>query len=206
MGWEGGLFGALGSMFGSGISAAASAKIARDNRRWQERMTKHRYQYQMQDMRQAGLNPMLAFGASPPASPTPQMPNIPDFGPSMAKGASAASQLMLQQEQARKVGNEADILGMEAYIKAMGLKGIKNAEDLVRDLFTKYEDQIKTSAQQTWRDNTRAPTTKEVFPQGPPGEAGIDWSGWQTKPPYRRKYKRPNYDFQRNSARSTYYP
>ena len=203
-GW-GGLFGGLGSMFGSGISAAASAKIARDNRKWQERMTKHRYQYQMQDMRAAGLNPMLAFGASPPSTPTPAMPNIPDFGASMAKGASAASQLLLQKEQARKVGNEADILGIEAYIKALGLKGIKEAEDIARDLLNERGEQLKTSARKAWRDNTRAPTLKEVFPQGPPGEAGIDWSDWQTRPPYRRKSK-PHYQLQRTGRRSTYYP
>ena len=110
----GGLWGGLGSMIGSGISAAASAKIARDNRKWQERMTKHRYQYQMQDMRAAGLNPMLAFGASPPSTPTPAMPNIPDFGSSLAKGASAAAQVYAQRKQAEKTDAEIPVLNAQA--------------------------------------------------------------------------------------------
>ena len=85
----GGLFGGLGSLFGSGSSAAISAKIARDNRKFQERMTKHRYQYQMEDMRKAGLNPMLSMGASPPASPPGAMAQIPDFGKAVSSGVDA---------------------------------------------------------------------------------------------------------------------
>lgn len=69
----------IGGIFGAGgdaASAAVSAKMAADNRKFQERMTRHRYRYQMQDMQAAGLNPILAFGQSPPGSPPGAMGKV----------------------------------------------------------------------------------------------------------------------------------
>jgi len=91
-------------MFGSAISAGVSAKIASQNRKFQERMTRHRYQYQMEDMRKAGLNPMLAAGASPPASPPGAMAQIPDFGKNVPTAKLQAAQAKLTKKQ----GQQAD--------------------------------------------------------------------------------------------------
>lgn len=87
--------------------------IARKNREFQERMTKHRYQYQMADMRAAGLNPMLAMGQSPPGSPPGAMAQIPDFGASLSKGVSAWSQKRLQDQQAQTELDKQSLLGMQ---------------------------------------------------------------------------------------------
>ena len=148
----------LGSLFGSGMSAAVSAKIASQNRKFQERMTKNRYQYQMADMRSAGLNPMLSMGQQPPASPPGAMAQIPDFG----KSFTSSFQAKLQNEQARKVGNEADLIGIQAYVAALGLEGVKGAESLIKDTIDKYGKQMKTSAQKVWKEQTRVPTVPEI--------------------------------------------
>jgi len=54
-------------MAGGIIGSAVSARQAAKQRSFQKWMMKNRYQLQMQDMREAGLNPILAAGASPPS-------------------------------------------------------------------------------------------------------------------------------------------
>lgn len=55
---------------------------------------RNRYQWQMSDMRKAGLNPMLAAqgGMSPGGSPTGYMPNMPDIA-NTAKAMSEAEKI-----------------------------------------------------------------------------------------------------------------
>jgi len=119
----------LGSLFGSGMSAAASAAIAAKNRKFQERMTRHRYRYQMEDMKLAGLNPMLAMGQSPPGAPPGAAAQIPDFGASFLKGTTAKAQIGLLEEQKRKTGHEADLNAIEARLKQLILEQAEKAAD-----------------------------------------------------------------------------
>lgn len=81
--------GAAGGIIGSAISAAFAAKQAKLQRAFQKEMYQNRYQYTMDDMRSAGLNPILAYqqGVGNPGAGS--MAGVPDFGSSMAKGASA---------------------------------------------------------------------------------------------------------------------
>jgi len=119
--------GPLGGIIGSSISAGTSAMIARKNREFQERMTKHRYQYQMADMRAAGLNPMLAMGQSPPGSPPGAMAQIPDLGSSFAKGTSAWAQKQLAKEQEELAKANVELTGEK---KKTEIELQKNARDL----------------------------------------------------------------------------
>ena len=57
-------------LLGGGLAALYNAQEAKKNRDFQERMVRNRYQYQMEDLRKAGLNPiLLSAGASPPGAP-----------------------------------------------------------------------------------------------------------------------------------------
>lgn len=74
----GGAIGAVGNL----ISGNSNAKQARD-------MYKHRYQWQVADMKKAGLNPALAYGQS---APIPQTQGLEPLGDSAVKGMQSAAQ------------------------------------------------------------------------------------------------------------------
>lgn len=107
------VIGALGSLAGGllGKSSQSSAnqaniRLNRENREWEERMSNTSYTRAVEDLKRAGLNPMLAYsqgGASTPQNTAATV--IPEDA--MARGVSSASdkvmQTMLIQQQAANV-------------------------------------------------------------------------------------------------------
>ena len=99
--WIPAAIGAAGAL-GAGIVGALgqssanrqNLKIAREQMAFQERMSGTAYQRAVDDMRLAGLNPMLAFqqgGASTPAGQTATMQNVMGaLGPALANASQAA--------------------------------------------------------------------------------------------------------------------
>lgn len=87
----------VGAMLGSAaIGAAGSWFSGKQSSDAAEDQYKHRYQWQMQDMKKAGLNPMLAISNAPPNVPQPSFENI---GEGAIKGYSAAQQVRLAKAQ-----------------------------------------------------------------------------------------------------------
>ncbi|ALS03693.1 VP2 [Gokushovirus WZ-2015a] len=83
MSWMGPLIGAGvssgSSLFGGLFAGSQNQASARAQMAFQERMFRHRYRYTMQDMRKAGLNPILAAemgGGSAPSGAGFSYPNI----------------------------------------------------------------------------------------------------------------------------------
>ena len=104
------LAGPLGGLFGGGIDAAVSAKMAADNRKFQERMTRNRYTYQMEDMKNAGLNPILASGQAPPGAPPGAMGKGTAFGLGLAATAKVASEIdNVEQNTATSAAHAAEL-------------------------------------------------------------------------------------------------
>lgn len=106
----------LGAIIGGGLSLLgalssnkSSAREAATNRAFQEEMSNTSYQRAMEDLRLAGLNPMLAFsqgGASVPTGAMAQFSN-PGLAASQAfAGIQTSGSSAIQAETAAKLGNE----------------------------------------------------------------------------------------------------
>jgi len=88
-----------GLQMAGGIGGAiASARQAAKNRAFQERMYKNRYQYQVKDLRDAGLNPMLAYMQSPGAAPAGSAAQIKNPADGVVASATQARLARGQKE------------------------------------------------------------------------------------------------------------
>lgn len=109
----------LGGMFGaSGQSAtnAASAAEAEKNRQWMEHMSNTAYVRAMEDMRHAGLNPILAGSLGGASTPSGVMPNFGNPGAAMQQGieglghsAAKVFEHARNIEQAKQSTSQADL-------------------------------------------------------------------------------------------------
>lgn len=129
MGWFGKLaknfggpiIGLAGDIF-SGISGASAQKKAnkanialqREQQSWEKMMSDTSWQRGMEDMKAAGMNPMLAFSEGGASTPSVSAATVQPVD-AMARGVSSAAtkamqlaQINLTQEQARKTSAEAD--------------------------------------------------------------------------------------------------
>lgn len=160
----------LGSLFGGGLQslgasaqAEANRDIAREQMRFQERMSSTAYQRAMADMRKAGLNPMLAYmqgGASTPSGAGFPAPNVLEgIGQGVSTSAqqyqstkTQASQRLLQGEQAAlarktQILYDANIEQQIASARALTAESLTKEADLVKklaesDVWKKYGDQL----------------------------------------------------------------
>lgn len=92
--WQGFAGAVGGSVIGGGLDAWGQSQANRwnvaeaaKNREFQERMSSTSHQREVEDLRKAGLNPILSAGGGGASSPSGAMPNIR----SIAEGASASA-------------------------------------------------------------------------------------------------------------------
>jgi len=108
--------GAGASVGGSIGSAFFARKAATKARRAQRRMYKNRYRWTMDDLEQAGLNPILAAGgAQVGGAASPIKADVPmDMGSRAVQAAAAGASTAVAWQQARKLKLEADRLEPQA--------------------------------------------------------------------------------------------
>lgn len=113
---------ALGAIGSAGLSAWGASAANEASARASKQLYKHRYQWQVEDMRKAGLNPMLSFSQG---APTPAQPHIGNVGDAAVRGLSVGStalqsarlveaQIDATKAQAQKTYNEAKITEFDA--------------------------------------------------------------------------------------------
>lgn len=104
----------VGAIVGGIVTAVEGDKQARKQRRFIERMRSTAYQATMQDMRLAGLNPILAYKTGPTPIGSAAQGITPDFGQALASGVNSAvkafkapSEKKLAQAQTSKTRRQA---------------------------------------------------------------------------------------------------
>lgn len=119
--------GALGSVIGGERANIATAKLAREQMAFQERMSSTAYQRAVADMRAAGINPMLAIrqgGATTPGGAMATMRDVISPGVSSAMGVSRlAADVKLLKHQASAAQADARRKGFEAEVTGYGWEG-----------------------------------------------------------------------------------
>lgn len=133
-------------------SQSFNAEQAAINRQWQQMMYMNRYQFTVADLKKADLNPMLAYGASPPgpgsgataSSGIASAPGAPD----VAHGAQAFSAASLNTALVNKANAETDRTEAEAAeIRARTPRHEQDIEE-IKARIPVHQEQVKLMAQQ----------------------------------------------------------
>lgn len=101
---------------GDFLAGAANASAAKD-------AYQHRYQWEVKDLKKAGLNPALAYGHQPS---TPQVGTMPDLGTSAARGYQAMQSGKQSSSAARLTSAQAALLEAQTSDLQLNLQ-LKNA-------------------------------------------------------------------------------
>lgn len=94
----GAITGGMG-VIGTAMSNQASSAEANKNRDFQERMSNTAHQREVEDLRKAGLNPILSALGSGASTPSGSQASVNDFAPGISKGAETALAVREQNKE-----------------------------------------------------------------------------------------------------------
>lgn len=106
----------VGTLVGTSMTNRQAVENSRDQREWEERMSNTAHQREVEDLRAAGLNPVLSgLGGSGASTPSSAAATVTPYDLGKLNIASAAKQLDILDETERKMKEE--IKGIEQGIK-----------------------------------------------------------------------------------------
>ena len=126
------------SYLGGEKTNEAQIAAAREQMRFQERMSSTAYQRAMADMRKAGLNPILAGKLGGASTPGGAMPVLHD---AIGKGVGSALQAKAVSTQAKQVESNVEKIAQE-------INNLKAAEDLTKTQRVKVSVEVNQIQQQ----------------------------------------------------------
>lgn len=129
MGW-GAFVSALGSIGSSALSLWNTGKQHERNKEMAKYVGQNAHQWEVDDLRNAGLNPILSSGGTGNAggsSPTSFV--TPDFGQSINAGRLSSAQSQLLREQINSEKQKQDMMSSEEY-KNLRLGHLYGAQEL----------------------------------------------------------------------------
>lgn len=151
---------AAASLAGAGIGAAGSAKAAKAqkaeaqrNREFQQSMYMHRYQWQMEDMRRAGLNPILSYKMGAPGGASPSSVAPINVGAPIQEGigraVSSALAARRQGQELKVMKQQEEKLQEEKFATAtLGAKYRAEYERLKQDYRLRKADEAEAKARE----------------------------------------------------------
>ena len=93
------ILGAGGDIVGAAVTGLFNASQSSKARHWQEKMFDQRYQRTVNDLRAAGLNPILAVGGSPGGVPGAPTATMPDMGAAVSGALSTGIQYRMAKQE-----------------------------------------------------------------------------------------------------------
>ena len=114
---------------GQSEANSANLAIAREQMAFQERMFKNRHTYEVEDLRRAGLNPILSAGGQPPSPAGASAVMLNKNADATAKGLMAANmfaEVALKKEKANTERKTQKILSENAKIIAANAREAAN--------------------------------------------------------------------------------
>lgn len=129
--------GLVSGLLGGAISGAFALKVARDQRDFIKKQRETAYQTTMEDMRKAGLNPILAYRQGPTTGGQATQAQTPDFAGGMAAGSQAASAKGLRKVQQGVATSQTDKFNAEAALARNNAMGV-NFENVGKAELAKF--------------------------------------------------------------------
>ncbi|AXL14569.1 DNA pilot protein [Microviridae sp.] len=152
----GSLIGGFLGMKGASSQNAANAKQAELNRQFQERMSSTAHQREVEDLRKAGLNPILSAtkGASTPGGAQAQMQNeMEPMANSARNAAQQIAQIRQMAAQTRKIEKETEVLSARGTVETAKDKVIT---DVLNNLFPGYFGSAKDAKNQNNKSKSKS--------------------------------------------------